>query len=185
MYTCLYFNKQGVYSSQDSILDRATQRALFPDNTYGVDSGGDPVVIPQLTFSQFQDFHSKFYHPSNSRIYFYGDDDVEARLNIVDEYLSEFNNRKLECTKESTVAFQARRLQATKQQVLVPLAQGSSGKQACTVNWLLNEKHLEAKDSLALSVLDHLLMGTPSSSLRKILTDSQVSTCQHDASCMN
>ena len=98
---------KGVYSSPDSVLGREVQQALFPDNTYGVDSGGDPVVIPELKFEEFQalpetrerragcsapparlipavgpatpqDFHARYYHPSNSRLWFYGDDDPQA-----------------------------------------------------------------------------------------------------------
>lgn len=84
---------KGVYSSPDSVLGREVQQALFPDNTYGVDSGGDPVVIPDLTFGEFQDFHSRFYHPSNSRLWFYGDDDTEKRLEILDKCLGEFTAR--------------------------------------------------------------------------------------------
>jgi hypothetical protein len=79
------FNEmKGVYSQPDSMLARYTQQALFPDNTYGVDSGGDPSVIPDLTFAEFQDFHRKFYHPSNARIWFYGDDPLDKRLEILD-----------------------------------------------------------------------------------------------------
>ena len=72
------------------MLGREIQQALFPDNTYGVDSGGDPLVIPQLTFSEFSAFHSKFYHPSNSRLWFYGDDNPEERLRLLDATLSGF-----------------------------------------------------------------------------------------------
>lgn len=82
--TGVVFNEmKGVYSQPDSMLARFTQQGLFPDNTYGVDSGGDPSVIPNLTFAEFQDFHRKFYHPSNARIWFYGDDDLDKRLEIL------------------------------------------------------------------------------------------------------
>jgi hypothetical protein len=66
----VYNEMKGVYSSPDSRLMRASQRSIFPDNTYGVDSGGDPRVIPELSYEQFREFHRKFYSPSNSRIYF-------------------------------------------------------------------------------------------------------------------
>ena len=70
----VYNEMKGVYSSPDSRLMRASQQSIFPDNTYSVDSGGDPTVIPDLTFEKFTDFHRRYYHPSNSRIYFSGDD---------------------------------------------------------------------------------------------------------------
>ncbi|KAL0365416.1 UNVERIFIED_CONTAM: Presequence protease 2, chloroplastic/mitochondrial [Sesamum angustifolium] len=93
-YKGVVFNEmKGVYSQPDSILGRASQGklllltelrlALCPDNTYGVDSGGDPQVIPKLTFEEFKEFHRKYYHPSNARIWFYGDDDPNERLRIL------------------------------------------------------------------------------------------------------
>ena len=67
-YKGVVFNEmKGVYSSPDSVYYRTVQQALFPSNTYRHDSGGDPVQIPGLKFEEFQDFHSKYYHPSNAR----------------------------------------------------------------------------------------------------------------------
>merc|ERR1719247_604857 len=86
------FNEmKGVYSSPDSLMYRASQQLTFPDNTYAVDSGGDPMAIPSLTFEQFKAFHDNYYHPANSRIFFYGDDDLETRLELLDEYLRDFD----------------------------------------------------------------------------------------------
>ena len=78
----VYNEMKGVYSSPDSLMARRAQNALFPSNTYGVDSGGDPRDIPNLTFEQFKQFHSTYYHPSNARVYFYGDDDPLKRLEV-------------------------------------------------------------------------------------------------------
>ncbi len=91
IYKGVVFNEmKGVYSSPDSLVGRYTQQALFPDTTYGVDLGGDPRVMPELTYEQFVNFHHTFYHPSNARIFFYGDDDPDERLRIVDGYLRDF-----------------------------------------------------------------------------------------------
>ena len=68
---------KGVYSSPDSVLGETTQQSLFPDNTYGLDSGGNPRDIPRLTFEAFKAFHENYYHPSNARVYFWGDDDPD------------------------------------------------------------------------------------------------------------
>ncbi len=85
------FNEmKGVYLYPDSLLYRESHRSIFPDTIYGVDSGGDPCIIPNLSFEQFAKFHKKFYHPTNSRIYFSRDDDVYKRLEMMDEYLDEF-----------------------------------------------------------------------------------------------
>lgn len=91
------FNEmKGVYSSPDSVNGRVTQNVLFPDNTYAKDSGGDPQVIPDLTFEEFKAFYEAYYHPSNARFWFYGDDPSEDRLQILDNYLNEFEARPVD-----------------------------------------------------------------------------------------
>lgn len=89
---------KGVYSSPDQANNRMTVNALFPDNTYAVDSGGDPAVIPELSYDEFKMFHGRYYHPSNARFWFYGDDNPEERLRILDSYLSEFESREVDST---------------------------------------------------------------------------------------
>ena len=84
----VYNEMKGVYSSPDAILGRATRRALFPDNAYSQDAGGDPREIPGLGFAQLRDYHAKYYHPSNARFYFYGDDDPLVRLQLLDGELA-------------------------------------------------------------------------------------------------
>ena len=189
------FNEmKGVYSSPDSILARETQRALFPDNTYGVDSGGDPEDIPKLSFAQFQDFHARYYHPSNARFWFYGDDAVEARLQTLDAYLREFTPRP--SVQDSAIhpqpLFSAPRrvtapyaagggededgegaaAAAPAAAGAAPAAAGAAPKHYVTVNWVLSEKPLDTQTSLALGFLDHLMLGTPAAPLRQALEAS-------------
>ncbi|MCR5686326.1 MAG: insulinase family protein [Lachnospiraceae bacterium] len=88
----VYSEMKGVFSNAEDRLERSVFSTLYPDNTYGVESGGDPKAIPELTYQQFLDFHGKFYHPSNSYIYIYGNMDVEERLNWLDEaYLKDYD----------------------------------------------------------------------------------------------
>lgn len=169
-YKGVVFNEmKGVYSSPDAVHGRACQQALFPDNTYGVDSGGDPTVIPELTFDKFSGFHTKFYHPSNSRIYFYGDDDVPARLELLESFLEEFEALP-SAPKESQVEWQKKRSEPWELTQTYPA--GADGKPLMTVNWLINDKTLEPQEELALDVLDDLLMGTPVAPLYKTLRES-------------
>lgn len=87
----VYNEMKGAFSSEEGVLERFIMNSLFPDNTYGQESGGDPVCIPDLKYEDYLDFHRKYYHPSNSYIYLYGDIDVEERLNWMDEnYLRNF-----------------------------------------------------------------------------------------------
>lgn len=87
----VYNEMKGAFSSEESVLERFVLNSLFPDNTYGQESGGDPRCIPDLTYEDYLDFHRKYYHPSNSYIYLYGDMDIEERLTFLDEkYLKDF-----------------------------------------------------------------------------------------------
>lgn len=175
VYKGVVFNEmKGVYSSPDSLLNRASQRSIFPDNTYGVDSGGDPKSIPDLSFEQFAEFHQRFYHPSNARIYFSGDDDVYSRLEIMDEYLSEFDISP-ESKETSKIAWQPKSFDNPKKELkYYPVGENpdQEPKHMISVNWLLNDKPLSNLEELTLGILDHLLMGTTSSKLRKVLLES-------------
>ena len=164
------FNEmKGVYSSPDSVLAREAQQALFPDNTYGVDSGGDPRVIPDLTFEEFKDFHGKFYHPSNARMWFYGDDDVEDRLKILDDFLSEFDRKDVDSVVGTQPFFDEPR------RVVASYVAGEGDEQQKSfvqVNWLLNDGPFDQETALAVGFLDNLLMGSPAAPLRMALEES-------------
>lgn len=168
-YKGVVFNEmKGAYSSPDALLAEKCQHLLFPNNTYGFDSGGDPQVIPDLTYEQFIDFHQKYYHPSNARIFFYGDDPADERLRIMNQWLQDFDQLAV----ESDVAIQP--VFSSPRHVKLPYT-ASPGDEAArhfvTVNWLLPEKN-DPVTSFALSILAHILLGTPASPLRKALIDS-------------
>lgn len=167
----VYNEMKGVYSSPDSLLNRATQHALFPDNTYGVDSGGDPNAIPTLTYDKFKRFHSSYYHPSNSRVFFYGNDNPVQRLELLDEYLSEFKRQEV----DSTIKFQPKFSATSEVKVAFPVdASTATPKHMISLNWVLNFGPLSMKEQLAISVLDSLLVGTATASLRKELIQSNL-----------
>ena len=164
------FNEmKGVYSSPDSVLARECQQALFPDNTYGVDSGGDPRVIPELTFAEFKDFHGKYYHPSNSRMWFYGDDNVEDRLKLLASFLDEFDRREVDSSIGTQKFFTAPK------RVVKTYSTGEgedAQKSFVQVNWLLSEEPFDPETGLAVGFLDNLLMGSASAPLRLALEES-------------
>lgn len=88
----VYNEMKGAFSSPDDVLEREIAASLYPDTAYAHESGGDPDVIPQLTYGEFLDFHRKYYHPANSYIYLYGNMDMAERLAWMDEhYLSHFD----------------------------------------------------------------------------------------------
>ena len=167
------FNEmKGAYSSPDGLLEDHSLYSLFPDSPYGVSSGGDPEKIPDLTYEQFKDFHHRYYHPSNALIYFYGDDAMEERLRFVNEYLKDFQAIEV----DSAIPIQPRLVKEKSYRITIPYDSSESEdennkKAMMTVNWLLPEID-DPKRNLALSILSHILLGTPASPLRKALIDS-------------
>ena len=99
----VYNEMKGAFSSPEGVLDRVVLNELFPDTAYANESGGDPDVIPNLSYEQFLAFHKKYYHPSNSYIYLYGDMDMEEKLVWLDQkYLSKFDVAEI----DSRIAYQ-------------------------------------------------------------------------------
>lgn len=166
-YKGVVFNEmKGVYSSPDSVLAERSQQALFPDMTYGLDSGGDPEVIPRLTYRAFRDFHASHYHPSNARFFFWGDDPEEGRFARLDPYLSRFTARKV----DSIVPLQPR-LDVPRELEFAYAAGEEGDKGHVAVNWLTCESG-ETEELLILEMLEHILLGLPGSPLRKALIES-------------
>ncbi len=162
----VYSEMKGVYSSADIMLDEYSLRSLFPDTIYKYDSGGDPKEIPNLTYEDFLRFHRRFYHPSNSFIWFYGDDNPEQRLIFIDEYLKEFEKKDIESAIPSQPILNEHR------KITKPfMAESSSSKGMITVNWLFPDLH-DQKLRLSFMILEHILIGMPGSPLRKALIES-------------
>ena len=166
-YKGVVFNEmKGVYSSPDSVLAEHSQQSLFPDMTYGLDSGGNPEVIPQLTYKAFKSFHESHYHPSNTRFFFWGDDPEEQRFALLEPYLSCFTARET----DSAVPLQPRL--DVPRQLEFPYASGEDGdKGHVTLNWLTCET-ADTGELLVLEMLEHILLGLPGSPLRKALIES-------------
>lgn len=170
IYKGVVFNEmKGAYSSPSSLIYRYAQASLFPDQLYRLSSGGDPKDIPNLTYEQFVAFHRAYYHPSNARIFFSGDDAPEERLRLLDGYLQDFDPRP----PAPPVPLQARfERPASLTHAYAVSADGDAERKAqVCVNWLLTEM-TSPETALSLAVLRHILIGTPASPLRKALLDS-------------
>jgi presequence protease len=169
-YKGVVFNEmKGNYSSPDSVLADLALRSLFPDTTYGLDSGGDPKHIPDLTYEQFKSFHQRYYHPSNARLFFCGDDPPNERLRLLDACLNTFDRIDV----DSAVGLQGR-FTAPKR-IAHTYAAGKDNtepkKAMITLNWMFDEVN-DVELSYALNILNYILVGTPASPLRKALIDS-------------
>jgi Zn-dependent M16 (insulinase) family peptidase len=162
------FNEmKGALSSPDDLLGELSQQSLYPDTPYGLNSGGDPAVIPDLTYEEFKNFHETYYHPSNAYIYFYGDDPEEERLRLLDEWLEAFDAKEVNSALPLQPQWQAPK------RITHPYDSGDSddAKAYVTVNWLMPES-TDPETTLSLSVLSHILLATPASPLKKALLDS-------------
>lgn len=169
-YKGVVFNEmKGANSSPDRLLYQYGQNTLLPDTIYRHDSGGNPPEIPNLTFEQFQAFHQRYYHPSNARFFFYGDDEPSERLRRVDEYLQEFERTD----PNSQIGLQPAFSEPRKVTMNYPTGEDddTERKAMVLVSWLLPENR-DARLSLELQILEYLLIGTPGAPLRKALIES-------------
>lgn len=169
----VYNEMKGAFSSPDDVLYRSMTEALYPDTTYGVESGGDPEIIPKLTYEAFMDFHRKYYHPSNSYIYLYGNIDMAEKLEFIDkEYLSGFDylevDSRIECQKpfgEDT------------REMMKPYPISESENEAESAYLSMNYSVGSALDKVvtaAFDIIDYVLCSAPGAPLKQALTDKKV-----------
>ncbi|AKJ64370.1 insulinase family protein [Kiritimatiella glycovorans] len=162
----VYNEMKGVYSSPDDLLETRSIQSLFPDTPYGVDSGGHPATIPDLSYESFKAFHQTYYHPSNARIFFYGNDDAGHRLEWLDARLQDFGRREV----DSAVPMQPPLPEPVEWSETYE-ASSPDARPWFTRNWLLDAP-LDPESYFTWRVLDEVLLGTPASPLRKALIES-------------
>ncbi len=173
VYKGVVFNEmKGVFSDPESCIDRALAHSLFPSTTYGYESGGDPKNIPDLTYEEFKKFHEKHYHPSNSRIFLYGDGDTNEYLSFLHEkYLKDFDRIDINTSIKHQRSFRKPKRKAFDYPVS---SQESLDKKTYVLMGIKLDKATNYEHCLAFSILSHLLLGTSASPLRKALIDSQL-----------
>lgn len=168
----VYNEMKGAYSSADRVLSNVIDQSLFPDNTYSKDSGGNPENIPDLTYEKYLEFYHKYYHPSNSYIYLYGDMDVEERLIYLDkEYLSKYDVLEMNTEIPMQKGYDARiRIEDD-----YPVASDDSTDKATylSYNWVVADG-LDALKYLAIDVLDYALISAPGAPVMQALLDAGI-----------
>ena len=168
----VYNEMKGAFSSPESVLDRVILNTLFPDTSYANESGGDPEVIPDLTYEQFLDFHRRYYHPSNSYIYLYGDMDMEEKLDWLDrEYLSSFDAREV----DSKIRYQEP-FEEMKEKVIpysITSEESEDDNTYLSYNKVIGTS-LDKELYLAFQILDYALLSAPGAPLKKALTDAGI-----------
>ena len=163
---------KGAFSSPEGVLDRVILNSLFPDTSYANESGGDPEVIPELTYEQFLDFHRKYYHPSNSYIYLYGDMDMEEKLRWLDEkYLSDFD--QIEVDSEIRYQQPFTEMKEIVQEYSIASDENISDNTYLSYNKVIGTS-LDEKLYLAFQILDYALLSAPGAPLKKALLDAGI-----------
>ena len=168
----VYNEMKGAYSSPDEVLSSQIYRSLFPDNTYSKDSGGNPEYIPKLTYEAYLDFYHKYYHPSNSYIYLYGDMDVVERLEWLDkEYLSLYDYKKVNSEINKQPAFD--KIKNVEAQYSITMDDTQENKTYLSYNRVVGDT-LDEMLYQAFDVLDYALVSSPGAPVKQALIDAGI-----------
>lgn len=173
IYNGVVFNEmKGAFSSPEQQMYSKIEKLLLADTPYKNESGGDPAAIPTLSQERFLDFHRKYYHPSNSYIYLYGDLDMYKELDYIDkEYLSSFDYREI----DSTIAVQTAYEQMKDESCFYSIAENESEENQTflTYNMVVGSS-LDKKQSVAMNILEYAIMDAPGAPLKKALVDAGI-----------
>ncbi|MCD4719669.1 MAG: insulinase family protein [Desulfobacula sp.] len=175
----VYNEMKGAMSSPGQVMGRSLLCALYPDTTYRNNSGGEPSQIPKLTWENLKDFHTRYYHPSNSYFYTYGNLPLEKTLSFINEkVLNQFDLLDINSKVPSQPRWDTPK-QTTQAYAYSDQQDISKKYQAC-VAWLT----CDIKDSfeiLVLTVLEQILLGNAASPLRKALIESTLGSALSDS----
>lgn len=168
----VYNEMKGAFSSPEDILSRKVQESLFPDTPYSKESGGDPDVIPELSFEEFTEFHRRYYHPSNSYIFLYGDGDLLKELQFIEEnYLIEFDRIQI----DSRIPVQKPFERQNELEAFYPISDDEDEKDNTFMNLnFVVGNALEPELYLGFEIIEHLLLETPAAPLKKALIEAEL-----------
>lgn len=168
----VYNEMKGAFSSPDDVLEREIMNSLYPNTSYAVESGGDPDVIPELTYEDFLAFHSRYYHPSNSYIYLYGDMDMAEKLRFLDEeYLSKYEALAVDSALAQEPPFE-KPVEIYKE---YPITESESEKENTYLSYNISfGDNLDKEQYIAFQVIDYVLCSAPGAPLKQALIDKGI-----------
>ncbi len=168
----VYNEMKGAFSSPEGVLDREVLSALFPDINYANESGGNPENIPELTYEAFLDFHRKYYHPSNSYIYLYGDMDMEEKLKFLDrEYLCHYNMEQVDSRIQEQKPFS--QIKKVSKQYSITEAESTKDNTYLSYNIAIGDS-LDTERNLAFEILAYVLISSPGAPLKQAILDAGI-----------
>jgi len=169
----VYNEMKGAFSSPDDVLSREIMNSLYPDTAYGVESGGDPDVIPELTYENFIKFHQSYYHPCNSYVYLYGDCDMNERLDYLDkEYLS--NYEKIEIDSFPGVQKPFEQMKVVEKEYPITEDESLDNSTYLSYNCVLGDNNMDRELYIAFQIIDYALVSSQGTPLKKALLDAGV-----------
>ncbi len=168
----VYNEMKGAFSSVDDMLDREIMNSLYPDTTYGNESGGDPKDIPELDYEEFLDFHRKYYHPSNSYIYLYGNMDMEEKLDFIDKnYLCKYDELAVDSNIGTQTPFEEMKL--IRKDYPVSEDESTDDNTYFALNYAVGNG-LDKEHYIAFQVLDYALCSAPGAPLKEALINKGI-----------
>ena len=166
----VYSEMKGAFSSPEDVMERQIMNSLFPDITYGVESGGDPDVIPTLSYEEFLDFHRRYYHPTNSYIYLYGDMDMGEKLEYIDrEYLSGYDCQPVESEIKLQMSFDS----PIEKEIQLPVTDEEDEGAFLTYNTVMGE-NIDKELYAAIRILDYAICSAPGAPLKTALIEKGI-----------
>ena len=168
----VYNEMKGAFSSPEGILMRKIQETLFPDNTYSNESGGDPKYIPDLTYEQFIDTHKKYYHPSNSYIFLYGDMNLEKCLKFInEEYLADFDRKEIDAEIKPQEKYNS--IKDVEYIYSISEEDDDSEKTFLALNYVTG-RSTDEEVYMDLNLLEYILLEAEGAPLKKALLDAEI-----------
>lgn len=168
----VYNEMKGAFSSPDEVLEREIMNSLFPDTSYGCESGGDPDHIPELSYEEFLEFHKTYYHPSNSYIYLYGNMDMAEKLAFIDEhYLSAFERLDVDSEIRKQEPFEKRK--DLVMEYPVSESESEEGNSYLAYSTVVGDAS-DVLTGTAFEVLDYALLSAPGAPLKQALLDAGI-----------
>ncbi len=174
----VYSEMRGALASPEEALEARIKKSLFPNGIYGLESGGLPGAIPTLTQEDFVSFHKKYYTPSNSFIFLYGNGDIAGHLSFIDK---EYLGRLEKTSVDSQIAPHAPLAEPgdTTEYYSVNKTDGTEQKTYLTLNYVIG-RSTDSELMLGVDILKYMLLESSAAPLRRALTDANIG---QDVSC--
>jgi Zn-dependent M16 (insulinase) family peptidase len=168
----VYNEMKGAYSNADDFMEHEIMKVLYENHPYAEDSGGDPEVIPELTYEQYLDFHRKYYHPSNSYIYLYGNLDMAEALSWMDRsYLSAYDRQPVDSVIPDAKPFQG----PVTKDFDYSISESETGEKATYLSLnMLAGCELDPLEYMGMQILDYVLLEVPGAYLHDALIDAGI-----------